>query len=70
MPYIRIEILEGRTEDQKAAIAASVTQALVEHAGANPQSVFVVFQDVAPQDWAVGGTLISRRHTGASKGHG
>ncbi len=70
MPYVRIEILEGRTEDQKAAIAASVTQALVEHAGANPQSVFVVFQDVAPQDWATGGTLVSRRNTGASKNHG
>ncbi|WP_144636869.1 2-hydroxymuconate tautomerase [Bordetella genomosp. 13] len=69
MPYVRIEILEGRTEDQKAAIAASVTQALVEHAGANPQSVFVVFQDVAAHDWAVAGTLISRRGA-APKGHG
>ncbi|SAH86144.1 4-oxalocrotonate tautomerase [Bordetella ansorpii] len=69
MPYVRIEILEGRTEDQKAAIAASVTQALVEHAGANPQSVFVVFDDVAPQNWATAGTLVSRRNA-APKSHG
>lgn len=61
MPYVRIELIEGRTEDQKAAIAQAVTQAMVEHGGANPQSVFVVFEDVAPQNWAVSGTLIARR---------
>ncbi|WP_269768430.1 2-hydroxymuconate tautomerase [Bordetella genomosp. 8] len=66
MPYVRIEMLEGRTEEQKAAIAKVVTQAMEDHAGAPPQSVFVVFEDVARENWAVGGTLISQRKPAAS----
>jgi 4-oxalocrotonate tautomerase len=61
MPYVRIEMLSGRSDDQKAALAKAVTDAMVAHAGATPGSVFVVFQDVPASDWAVGGTLISRR---------
>ena len=61
MPYVRIELVAGRSEDQKAAIAAAVTQAMVEHGGANPQSVWVVFDDVQKQNWATGGTLMSRK---------
>ncbi len=61
MPYVRIEVIEGRSEEQKARIAEAVTQALVEHGGAKPASVFVVFEDVKAQNWAVGGQLVSRR---------
>jgi Uncharacterized protein, 4-oxalocrotonate tautomerase homolog len=61
MPYIRIELLQGRTQEQKAAIARAVTDALVEHGQASPQSVFVVFEDVAAENWATGGVLISQR---------
>jgi len=61
LPYVKIELLEGRSEEQKARIAQAVTEALVEHGGASAASVFVVFDNVAPGDWAVGGTLLSRR---------
>lgn len=66
MPYVRIEMLEGRSTEQKAAIANAVTQALVEHAGASPQSVFVVFESVRRDDWAVGGQLIADRSPSVS----
>jgi len=61
VPYVKIEMLKGRSEEQKAAIASTVTQALVEHGGANAASVFVVFQDVEAGDWATGGTLVSQK---------
>mgnify|MGYP001362358738 CR=1 FL=1 len=61
MPYVRVEMLQGRTEAQKAAIAQAITDALVAHAKATPQSVFVVFDDVPAENWAIGGTLISQR---------
>jgi len=61
MPYVKIELLKGRNEDQKARIAQAVTDALVEHGGATAGSVFVVFDDVEKHDWAVGGTLLSRK---------
>jgi 4-oxalocrotonate tautomerase len=70
MPYVRIEMLTGRSEEQKARIAKAVTDALVEHGNATPASVFVVFQDVPAADWAVGGTLISHRKAPAQGGGG
>jgi len=61
MPYVKIELLKGRSVEQKARIAQAVTDALVEHGGASASSVFVVFDDVERHDWAVGGTLLSEK---------
>ena len=57
MPMIRVEMFPGRTRDQKRAFAKAVTEAFVAHCGGTPQSVHVVFQDVAKDDWAVAGRL-------------
>ena len=59
MPVIKIEMFEGRTVEQKRACAAAVTQAFIDTFGGTPQSVHVVFQDVARHDWAVAGRLAS-----------
>ena len=59
MPYVRIEMLEGRTDKEKSAIAESVTQALVEHGRTKADSVFVVFKDVSASNWARAGILLS-----------
>ena len=61
MPYVRVELIEGRDDEKKAEIARRITEAMVECAGATPESVFVVFEDVKPQNWAVSGELISER---------
>ncbi len=61
MPLIQIELTTGRTPAQKAAIAKAVTEAMVEHGDSTPASVWVVFRDVAPHDWASGGTMLSAR---------
>ncbi len=61
MPYVRVEMLEGRSEEQKAKLAQVITNALVEHASAKPDSVFVVFEDVKKSNWANGGTLVSQK---------
>jgi len=59
MPMIRIEMFEGRTPEQKRACAEAVTKAFVETCGGTPQSVSIIFTDVARQDWATGGRLAS-----------
>lgn len=61
MPYVRVELIEGRDEEKKAELARRITQAMVECAAATPESVFVVFEDVKSHNWAVGGELISER---------
>ncbi|WP_172125895.1 MULTISPECIES: 2-hydroxymuconate tautomerase [unclassified Devosia] len=60
MPYIKIEMNEGRTPEQKAALARAITDAVVEHAGAKRESVWIVFDDVARHNWAVAGELLDK----------
>jgi 4-oxalocrotonate tautomerase len=60
MPTVRIELFEGRSEQQKADLAAKLTAACVEVLGGSPGSVDVIFTDVARHDWATGGVLWSR----------
>jgi 4-oxalocrotonate tautomerase len=59
MPVIRIEMFPGRTADQKRAMAKAVTESFVATAGGTLQSVHIIIDEVARQDWSVGGTLCS-----------
>jgi len=61
MPTIRVEMLEGRTVEQKKALAQALTQAVVETLGNKPESVSVVMYDIARHDWATGGELLSEK---------
>lgn len=56
MPYVNIKITrEGATAEQKAALIAGVTDLLVEVLGKEPATTFVVIDEVALEDWGVGG---------------
>jgi 4-oxalocrotonate tautomerase len=57
VPMIRVEMFEGRTDEQKARFAEAATAAFVETCGGTTQSVQIVFQDVKPSDWATAGKL-------------
>lgn len=59
MPTIRVELFEGRTVDQKRALAQALTEACVRTLGGSPDGIDVVFCDVARHDWATGGRLWS-----------
>ena len=59
MPTIHVELFEGRTVEQKAALAKEFTDACVRVLGGKPDSVDVIFRDVARHDWATGGKLWS-----------
>ena len=57
MPTIRVELFEGRSVEQKRALAAALTEATVRTLGGSADGVDVVFFDLARHDWATGGTL-------------
>lgn len=59
MPTIRVELFEGRTAQQKAALAHEITEACVRVLGGSADGVDVLFFDIARQDWASGGVLWS-----------
>ncbi len=61
MPTIHIELFEGRTREQKVALAHEITQACVKVLGGSADGVDVIFVDVKRSDWATGGVLWSEK---------
>ena len=61
MPVITVEMLEGRTQEQKRALAAALTDAFLETCGSRREAVYVIIREVPKEHWAVGGTLHSDR---------
>ena len=59
MPTIHVELFEGRTREQKAALARELTDACVRVLGGSPDGIDVLFVDMARHDWATGGVLWS-----------
>jgi 4-oxalocrotonate tautomerase len=59
MPTLRVELFEGRTPAQKAALAKELTEACVRVLGGKADSIDVIFYDIARGDWATGGRLWS-----------
>ena len=59
MPTYHIEMLEGRTLEQKKKLVEAITRVSVEVLGGEPGSVDVLITDVKPHNWATGGKLWS-----------
>ncbi len=59
MPIVKIEMLAGRDVQTKQAIATEVTAVISKHLGNDPAHIYVMFDDVASEDWAVGGRLFA-----------
>lgn len=61
MPTLRVELMEGRTPEQKKKLVEALTQAVVETLGSKPESVDILLYDIKRGDWATGGVLWSER---------
>ncbi|GLQ19432.1 4-oxalocrotonate tautomerase family protein [Algimonas porphyrae] len=55
MPYVNIQITEGASREQKAALIKDVTDSLVANLGKKPEHIHVVIQNVALEDWGYAG---------------
>lgn len=56
MPYVNIKVTrEGVTPEQKAQLIAGVTQLLVDVLDKSPATTFVVIDEIALEDWGIGG---------------
>ena len=56
MPYVNVQITrEGATREQKAEVIRQITETLVQVLGKEPATTFVVIEEVALEDWGVGG---------------
>ncbi|WP_299487251.1 4-oxalocrotonate tautomerase family protein [Acaryochloris sp. IP29b_bin.137] len=65
MPFVNVKITrEGATPQQKAELIQGVTDLLVQVLDKNPATTFVVIDEVATEDWGVGGLPVEafRKH--------
>ncbi len=61
MPVVQIALYEGRTPEQKAALAKAVTKAISETAGIPDSATTIIFQDVNKSNWSNGGVMASEQ---------
>ncbi|MGP6139486.1 MULTISPECIES: tautomerase family protein [unclassified Jeotgalibaca] len=54
MPFVRIQLKEGRTPEQKAELAKAIIEKMDELNFAVPESVRVIYEDMAPEDFYSG----------------
>ena len=59
MPIVHIYMWEGRSDDQKSAIAKGVTKALSDAADIPASATTIVIHDTKKSDWAEGGQMAS-----------
>jgi 4-oxalocrotonate tautomerase len=57
MPFVTIDIWEGRTVEQKRKLAMAVTSAVAETIGCPEEAVEIVIRDVPKINWSTGGKL-------------
>jgi 4-oxalocrotonate tautomerase len=58
MPFVQIQMLEGRDDEKKRRLIAAVTNAICETLEAPPESVRIVLTDVPKTHWGVGGNTM------------
>jgi len=54
MPFVHVHWFEGRSDEQKAAIAKRIEAALVEVADVKPEHCWVKFSDSKKTDFLIG----------------
>jgi 4-oxalocrotonate tautomerase len=59
MPFITVELMQGRTLDSKREFAARVTAAAVECFAASPSNVRIRFVTIEPTELATSGVLVA-----------
>jgi 4-oxalocrotonate tautomerase len=59
MPTYHVEMMEGRTIDQKKKLVEEMTRVSVAVLGGAPESVDIIITDIPRNNWATGGKLWS-----------
>ena len=59
MPVVKVIWFEGKDQKAKQAVAKDITESIVRNTGTDAKYIYVVFEDVALSDWAVGGEFMT-----------
>jgi len=60
MPYVNIKVTqEGVTKEQKQQLITGATRLLVDVLGKNPAQTVVIIDEVATDNWGIGGEQVT-----------
>jgi 4-oxalocrotonate tautomerase len=62
MPIIRVEIWEGRSLEQRRELVTELSESVARIAGCSVDSVYVIIDNVAKENWGAGGQLCSDKY--------
>ena len=57
MPFVVVEMWEGRSVGQKRKLVRAITDAMVEHAACKPDHLHVVIHETPQSNWGRSGVL-------------
>lgn len=60
MPYINVKLAGSLTREQKDKIAKEITDTMQRIAHKPPSYTYIVFDEVAEENWAVAGALLDQ----------
>ena len=58
MPYINVKLAGQLDKNQKQEIAKEITDVMQRVANKPASYTYIVFEEVEPEDWAIGGNLL------------
>lgn len=62
MPYVNIKITnENVTPEKKAELIEGTTKLLKDILGKNPETTVVVIEEIATDNWGIGGQTVTKR---------
>ncbi|MDA1476732.1 4-oxalocrotonate tautomerase [Bacillus sp. CLL-7-23] len=59
MPYVTVQMLEGRTDEQKRNLVEKVTEVVSETTGAPVEKIAVIIEEMKKENYGVAGKRIS-----------
>ncbi|MDD2496689.1 MAG: 4-oxalocrotonate tautomerase [Desulfitobacteriaceae bacterium] len=57
MPIVQVEIIKGRTVEQKRQMAKQVTEAITKTLACPPEAVKIIIREMEKENYAEAGTL-------------
>lgn len=60
MPIVQVEILKGRTVEQKREMTKKLTEALIETIGCKKESVSIIIREMEKENYAHAGELLAQ----------
>ena len=59
MPFITVQLIEGRSVEQKHALIKEISEAAIRVLDADPDNVRIIIHEVTTDDWGVGGVPVA-----------